>query len=830
MNGHMYISDKPVQPVEIYSPIEDMAIISNNEVLSVFFKCPPFHSHIPSRSVGLIVPCKSIRKRDILPPAVLWHEKSAVLGRIHSERSIHKSISGHILAKLAHRLLSKCYPSMHLKKGSMELGDKIGADGLAWPLNVGSTICELGIRADKKSVDNGVPDKQVGETGANGLARFNGVRDNSFIDGKSRKRKWNCVGETGANGLVCASDVPDNHLGAKGLSSFSNLLPTVCEVGSGADKNCVASGVPDNQAGETGANGLVCICLVCAKGVLDKDYFHREYKKESRALFKAKRLQNLEPTIGTGADKSCVDNGVQDNHVGEIGAKALTYSSGVPNNHVGGTGAKALTYSSGVPNNLVGETGAKALTYSSGVPNNHVGETGANGLVCASGVPDNHLGAKGVSCLSNLLPTVCEVGSGADKNCVANGVPDNQVGEMGANGKSKKKRRKKSKAKGAQNLEPTIGTGADKNCVDNGVQNNHVGETGTKALTYSSGAPNNHVGETGAKALTYSSGVPNNHVGGTGAEALTYSSGVPNNLVGETGAKALTYSSGVPNNHVGETGANGLVCASGVPDNHLGAKGVSCLSNLLPTVCEVGSGADKNCVANGVPDNQVGETGANGKSKKKRRKKSKAKGAQNLEPTKGTGADKNCVDNGVQNNHVGETGGKALTYSSGVPNNHVGETGAKALTYSSGVPNNHVGETGAKALTYSSGVPNNHVGANGLVCASGVLDKKFVDVKCKKRKRKQSKVRGAQNLERHALPAEVERLCAEVEYHEREAGSLRSKLLRVQQEALEFNYLRAEIGAKASTYSSGVPNNHVGETGAKALTYSGGVPNNQPCW
>ena len=582
----------------------------------------------------------------------------------------------------------------------MELGDKIGADGLAWPLNVGSTICELGIRADKKSVDNGVPDKQVGETGANGLARFNGVRDNSFIDGKSSKRKWNCVGETGANGLVCASDVPDNHLGAKGLSSFSNLLPTVCEVGSGADKNCVASGVPDNQAGETGANGLVCICLVCAKGVLDKDYFHREYKKESRALFKAKRLRNLEPTIGTGADKSCVDNGVQDNHVGEIGAKALTYSSGVPNNHVGGTGAKALTYSSGVPNNLVGETGAKALTYSSGVPNNHVGETGANGLVCASGVPDNHLGAKGVSCLSNLLPTVCEVGSGADKNCVANGVPDNQVGETGANGKSKKKRRKKSKAKGAQNLEPTIGTGADKNCVDNGVQNNHVGETGAKALTYSSGAPNNHVGETGAKALTYSSGVPNNHVG-----------------------------------------ANGLVCASSVPDKKF---------------------VDVKC-------------------KKRKRKQSKVRGA-------------------------------------------------KALTYSSGVPNNHVGETGAKALTYSSGVPNNHVGANGLVCASGVLDKKFVDVKCKKRKRKQIKVRGAQNLEPHALPAEVERLCAEVEYHEREAGSLRSKLLRVQQEALEFNYLRAEIGAKASTYSSGVPNNHVVETGAKALTYSGGVPNNQPCW
>lgn len=35
MNGYMYISDKPVQPVEIFSPIEDMEIISNNEVLYV---------------------------------------------------------------------------------------------------------------------------------------------------------------------------------------------------------------------------------------------------------------------------------------------------------------------------------------------------------------------------------------------------------------------------------------------------------------------------------------------------------------------------------------------------------------------------------------------------------------------------------------------------------------------------------------------------------------------------------------------------------------------------------------------------------------------------
>ena len=35
MNGFMIISDKPVQPMQIYSPIEGMEIIANNEVLYV---------------------------------------------------------------------------------------------------------------------------------------------------------------------------------------------------------------------------------------------------------------------------------------------------------------------------------------------------------------------------------------------------------------------------------------------------------------------------------------------------------------------------------------------------------------------------------------------------------------------------------------------------------------------------------------------------------------------------------------------------------------------------------------------------------------------------
>jgi len=35
MNGYMYISGEPVQPAEVYSPIEDMEMILNNEVLYV---------------------------------------------------------------------------------------------------------------------------------------------------------------------------------------------------------------------------------------------------------------------------------------------------------------------------------------------------------------------------------------------------------------------------------------------------------------------------------------------------------------------------------------------------------------------------------------------------------------------------------------------------------------------------------------------------------------------------------------------------------------------------------------------------------------------------
>lgn len=36
MNGFIYITDKPVSPMEIFSPVDDMEIITNNKVMYAF--------------------------------------------------------------------------------------------------------------------------------------------------------------------------------------------------------------------------------------------------------------------------------------------------------------------------------------------------------------------------------------------------------------------------------------------------------------------------------------------------------------------------------------------------------------------------------------------------------------------------------------------------------------------------------------------------------------------------------------------------------------------------------------------------------------------------
>ncbi|KAJ8650477.1 hypothetical protein MRB53_003500 [Persea americana] len=124
MNGYMYLSDKTALQPEVCSPIEGLRKITKNHVITVFYKYPHIHPHIPRPLKGLIMPGKSVSKRDVLSMPILWHEKTAVLGRLFTERPVPKSISGSCLAKLAHQLVSKYY----LEQKQENLGAKIQVD------------------------------------------------------------------------------------------------------------------------------------------------------------------------------------------------------------------------------------------------------------------------------------------------------------------------------------------------------------------------------------------------------------------------------------------------------------------------------------------------------------------------------------------------------------------------------------------------------------------------------------------------------------------------------------------------------------------------------
>ncbi|KAJ6360302.1 hypothetical protein OIU77_004328 [Salix suchowensis] len=102
MNGYIYISEKP-----------EWLMTTSDQVISVFYEYPPFHSHIPRLPEGVILPNKSVTKWNCSHAHQLWHEP-AVSSSVSSKRQIPKSISGPQLAKLAHRLVSEYSSSKHL--------------------------------------------------------------------------------------------------------------------------------------------------------------------------------------------------------------------------------------------------------------------------------------------------------------------------------------------------------------------------------------------------------------------------------------------------------------------------------------------------------------------------------------------------------------------------------------------------------------------------------------------------------------------------------------------------------------------------------------------
>ncbi|KAK6135171.1 hypothetical protein DH2020_031067 [Rehmannia glutinosa] len=62
----------------------------NPKLRAVFYKFPHFHLHIPRPPGGVKMPRKYIRKRHLLPPPTLWHEKADIVRSRSTRREDHQ--------------------------------------------------------------------------------------------------------------------------------------------------------------------------------------------------------------------------------------------------------------------------------------------------------------------------------------------------------------------------------------------------------------------------------------------------------------------------------------------------------------------------------------------------------------------------------------------------------------------------------------------------------------------------------------------------------------------------------------------------------------------
>ncbi|KAF3339316.1 5'-3' exoribonuclease 4-like isoform X1 [Carex littledalei] len=99
-DGFAYISDKTIQLSEIYSPIDAMETIKDNQTIFVYYKGPPMHPHIPKVPEGTELPKKLISMKDVRQAPPLWHEKRPAY--LPSHRPISNAIAGHHLARVPH--------------------------------------------------------------------------------------------------------------------------------------------------------------------------------------------------------------------------------------------------------------------------------------------------------------------------------------------------------------------------------------------------------------------------------------------------------------------------------------------------------------------------------------------------------------------------------------------------------------------------------------------------------------------------------------------------------------------------------------------------------
>ncbi|CAI0559628.1 unnamed protein product [Linum tenue] len=103
MNGYICIDQNPVWPREICSPIDCWPALANIGVITVFYKYPPSHRHISNLPEGVILPDKSVSKKDIVPPQVSLYDGASFL--LCSRKLMPKSVSGPKLSSFAHQLV-----------------------------------------------------------------------------------------------------------------------------------------------------------------------------------------------------------------------------------------------------------------------------------------------------------------------------------------------------------------------------------------------------------------------------------------------------------------------------------------------------------------------------------------------------------------------------------------------------------------------------------------------------------------------------------------------------------------------------------------------------